>query len=71
MPGKHNQSPFSVVRDMSKEKSIKLNLFPNFWKDVLFDQLPYLAHLENQAITDFVKNGTADDLRYDSEYDCF
>ena len=71
MPGKHNQLPFSAMRDMSKEKSIKLNLFPNFRKDVLFDQLPYLAHLENPAIIDFVKNGTVDDLRYDSGYDCF
>ena len=66
MPGKNSQLPFNVVRDMSKEKSIKLNLFPNFRKDVLFDQLPYLAHLENPAIIDFVKNGTVGDLRYDS-----
>ena len=42
--------------------NIKLILPPNFRKDVLFDQLPYLSHLENPAIVDIVKNGTVDDL---------
>ena len=28
----------------------------------MFDQLPYLAHLENLAIADVVKNGIVDDL---------
>ena len=59
MSGKHIQLPFGIVRDKSKEKSVKLNLLPNFRKDVLFDQLPYLAHLENSAI---VKNGIGGDL---------
>ena len=63
MLGKHIQLPFGIVRNKSKEKSIKLNLSPNFRKDVLFDQLPYLAHLENPAIVDIVKNGIVDDLR--------
>ena len=62
MLSKHIRLPFSVVRNKSKEKSIKLNLPPNFRKDVLFDQLPYLAHLENPAIVDIVKNGAADYL---------
>ena len=62
MSGKNIQLPFGIVRDKSKEKSVKLNLLPNFRKDVLFDQLPYLAHLENSAIVDVVKNGIVGDL---------
>ena len=62
MLGKHIQLPFGVVKDKSKKKSIKLNLPPNFRKDVLFDQLPYLAHLEKLTIVNVVKNGIVDDL---------
>ena len=62
MLGKHIQLPLGIVRDKSKEKSIKLNLPPSFRKDVLFYQLPYLGHLENPAIVDIVKNGIVDDL---------
>ena len=39
--------PFVVVIDKIKEKLIKLNLLPNYRKDVLFDQLFYLGHPEN------------------------
>ena len=46
----------------SKGKSIKLNLPLNFRKDVFFEQLPYLGHLEDPAIIDIVKNGIVDDL---------
>ena len=62
MQSKHIQLPFGVVKDKSKENNIKLILPPNFRKDVLFDQLPYLSHLENLAIVDIVKNGIVDDL---------
>ena len=47
MLGKSIQLPFGVVRVKSKEKLIKLNLLPNYKKDVLFHQLPYRGHLEN------------------------
>ena len=36
---------------------------PNFRKDVLFNKLPYIAHLENLAIIDIVKNGIVDELK--------
>ena len=62
MSGNHIQLSFGVVRDKSNKKSIKLNLPPNFRKDVLFDKLPYLSHLGNRAIVDVVKNGILDDL---------
>ena len=60
--GKHIQLLFGIVSDKSKEKSIKLNLSPNFRKDVLFGQLPYLAHLENPVIVEVVENGIVDGL---------
>ena len=50
------------MRDKSKENSIKLNLPLNFTRDVLFDQLPYLDHLENPAIVDVVKNNIVEIL---------
>ena len=68
MSGKHIQLPFGIVRDKSKEKSIKLHVLLNFRKDVLLDQLPYLAHLENLAIVDVVRNGFADDLSLKRQY---
>ena len=41
---------------------IKLNLPPNFRKDVLFDHTLYLRHLENPAIKDVIKDGIVDNL---------
>ena len=64
MLGKHIQLPFGVVRDKNKKKSIKLNLPPNFRKDVLFDQVSYLSHLENLAIVNVVKNSIVDYYYY-------
>ena len=62
MSGKHIQPPSDVVKDEIKEKSIKLNLPLNFKKDVLFDQVPYLSHLEHPSIADIVKNDIIDHL---------
>ena len=44
------------------KKSIKLSLPPNFGKNGLFDQLPYLAHLRNPVIVDVIKIGIMDNL---------
>ena len=62
MSGKSIQLSFGAVRDKSKEKSIKLNLPPNYKKHVLFDQLPYLCHMENPAIEDVIKDDIEDNL---------
>ena len=62
MSGKGIQLPYGIVRDKAKEKSIKLNLPPNYKNDVLFDQLPYLGHLENPAIKNVIKDGIVDNL---------
>ena len=62
MSGKSIKLPFGVVIDKSKEKSIKLNLPPNYREDFLFNQLPYLSHLENLAIKDVIKDSIVDNL---------
>ena len=62
MSGKSIQRPFGVIRDKTKGNLIKLKLPPNFKKDVLFDHLPYLRHLENPAIKDVIKDGIVDNL---------
>ena len=64
MSGKSIQLPFGIVRHKSKEKLIKLNLPLNYRKDVLFDQLPYLGHLENPAIKDIIEDGIVDNLSF-------
>ena len=64
MLGKSIQLPFEVIRGKAKEKSIKLNLPPNFRKDVLFDQLPYLSHLENPAIKNAIKDSIVYNLSF-------
>ena len=58
MSGKSIRLPFDVVRDKSKEKSIKLKLPPNYRKDALFDHFSYLSLLENPAIKDVIKDGS-------------
>ena len=60
--GKSIELPFGVVRDKAKEKLIKLNLLPNFEKNVLFDQLLYLGHLKNPPIKDVIKDSIVDNL---------
>ena len=62
MSSKSIQLLFGIVRDKAKEILIKLNLPPNYKKDVLFDQLSYLGHLVNLAIKDVIKDDTVDNL---------
>ena len=53
---------FGFSGNRSKEKRIEVKLPQYFRKDVLLEQLPYLAYLKNPAIADFVKNGILFDL---------
>ena len=62
MSGKSIQLPFGVIRDNSKEKSIKLNFLPNYRNNALFDHLPYLGHLENPTIKDALRDGAIDNI---------
>ena len=60
MESKYIQLPFGVVRNKEKEKKIQLNLPPNYKKDVLFDQLPYIAEFKNSTIKEVMRNGIVD-----------
>ena len=69
MSGKSIQLPFGVVRNKSKEKSIKLNLPPNEMKNVLSDYLPYLGHLENLGIKTVVRDSVIDNIALQNDND--
>ena len=58
MESRYIQLPYRVVNNRVKEKTIHLNLSPNYKKHLLFDQLPYSSHLENSSVWDVVSNGT-------------
>ena len=64
MSGESIQVPFGVIRDKTKKKLIKVNLTQNLWKDVLFDQLSCLGHLENPVIKDAIKDGIVDNIAF-------
>ena len=64
MSGKSIQQPFGVVRDKSKEKSIKLNLPPYYRKDVLFGHLPHLGQLENPAIKNVARYDVVENIAF-------
>lgn len=64
MSGESIQVPFGVIRDKTKKKLIKVNLTQNFWKDVLFDHLSCLGHLENPAIKDAIIDGIVDNIAF-------
>lgn len=46
---------FGVVRNNGNEKKIELNLLPNYKKDILFNQLPYIAQLENHIFKEIMR----------------
>ena len=37
------QLPFGFVRDQKTNDDLQFNLPLNYWKDLLFDKLPYVA----------------------------
>ena len=45
------------MRNKEKEKKMQLNLPPNYKKDVLFDQLPYVEERNNPTLKDVIRNG--------------
>ena len=62
MAGGSIQLPFGYVLDDNEKGDLQFNLPLNFRKDILFDKLPYIAHLDNPAIDNVVKGGKVDDL---------
>ena len=55
------QSPYGYVENENDEK-INLNLPQNFKKELLFENLPFVAQLNNPAIDNVVKGKETDDI---------
>ena len=41
---------------------LHFNLPPNYKRDILFEQFPYLSHVKNQTLNNIIKNGIFDDV---------
>ena len=52
MEGKHIQLPYGVLSDDE----------PNYKRDILFKQFPYLSHVKNPTLNKIIKNGIVDDV---------
>ena len=52
---------FGFVRDENEGGEIQFKLPLNFREDILFEKLPYIAHLDNPAIDNVVKDVKVDD----------
>ena len=55
------QLPYGYVENENDEK-INLNLPKNFKKELLFDELPFVAQLNNPAIENVIKGKENDDI---------
>ena len=62
MEGGNIQLLFGHVRNDSKNEDLPFNLPLNFGKDIRFDKLPYISHLQNPAIDNVLKGGKVDDI---------
>ena len=62
MAGGSIQLPFGYVPDENEGRELQFNLLLNFRKDILFDKLPYVAHLDNPVVDNVAKGGKVDDL---------
>ena len=62
MEGGSIQLPFGYIPDEKADDGLQFNLPLNFRKDILFDKLPHIVHLNNPAIDNVVKGGKVDDL---------
>ena len=62
MAGGSIQLPFGYVPDDNEKGDLQFNLLLNYRKDILFDTLPYIAHLDDPAIDNMVKGRKVDDL---------
>ena len=62
MAGVSIQLPFGSIPNDNEKGNLQFNLSLKFRKDILFDKLPYIAHLHNPAIDNVVKGGKVDDL---------
>ena len=56
------QLPFGYVPDDNKKGDLQFKLLLNFRRNILFDKLPYIAHLDNPTINNVIKGGKVDEL---------
>ena len=63
MEGKHIQLPYGVLSDDDPKNLLHFNLFPNYKRDILFEQFPYLSHVKNLTLNKIIKNGIFNDVK--------
>ena len=57
MEGKHIQLPYDVLSDDEPRNLLHFNLLPNYKRDILLEQFPYLSHVKNPTLNKIIKNG--------------
>ena len=62
MEGGNIQLPFGYIWDENEGGEIQFTPPFNFKKDILFEKLPYVYHLQNPALGNVLKSGKADDI---------
>ena len=50
------QLPHGFIRDKNTGGELHFELHQDFKRELLFEKQPYVAHLENPAISDVVKD---------------
>ena len=60
MEGKHIQLPYGVLSNDKPKNLLHFNLPPNFKRDILLKQFPYLGHVKNSTLNMLIKNGIVD-----------
>ena len=63
MEGKHIQLPHGVLSDDEPKNLLHFNLPPNYERDILFEQFPYLSHVKNLTLNKIIKNGIVNDVK--------
>ena len=63
MEGKRIQLPNGVLSDDEPKHLLHFNLPPNYKRDILFEQFPYLSHVKNLTLNKIIKNGIVNDVK--------
>ena len=62
MEGKHIQLPYGVLSYNEPRNLLHVNLLPNYKRDILFKEFPYLSSVKNPTLNKIIKNGIADNI---------
>ena len=63
MEGKHIQLAYGVLSHDEPKNLLHFNLPPNYKRDILFEQFPYLSHVKNLTLNKIIKNGIVNDVK--------